>query len=101
MKIKLIAASVSMLFLTSCAALDKMNQSIIKEKCNEPAAYNAGLADGLTPKTLPDKDYASGYICPDTIAATINTAYLRGFAEGVKSRPQEITINKNITEERK
>lgn len=96
MKTKLMILSAASIFLTSCAAFEQMRQESIKEHCNSNAAYNAGLTDGLTPQRTPDQNYASGYVCPEAGRDSINSSYLKGFTEGLKSRPQEITINKNV-----
>lgn len=76
-------------FLSSCATIEEW----IQKNCNPAAAYNAGLTRGLTPNTTPAADFAGN--CPANNVA-INGAYLKGYSEGIKSRPQEITINKNI-----
>lgn len=79
--------------LSSCATLEEWNKEWILENCNSVAAYNAGMTQGLTPHTNPDPNFASR--CP-TNKNTINTAYLKGFSEGARSRPKEVTINKNV-----
>lgn len=92
MKIKAIATLGLLLSLSGCAALEQMHQDWLRENCNPPAAYNRGMTDGLTPGRMPDS-YAKS--CPSNNAA-INDAYMRGFTEGLRSRPQEININKNV-----
>jgi hypothetical protein len=92
MKIKHIALLAVVSSLSGCAALEQMHQDWLKENCNPSSSYNQGLTDGLTPAQMPHS-YASS--CPANNAA-INDAYLKGFTEGLKSRPQEININKNV-----
>ena len=81
------------LFLSSCATIEEWNKEWVQKNCNPAAAYNAGLTQGLTPNMTPASDFAGR--CPVNNVA-INGAYLKGYSEGIKSRPQEITINKNI-----
>lgn len=79
--------------LTNCAALEEMSKLELIERCQPVNAYNRGLTDGLTPHQIPRYNYA--YRC-ETNQGAINQEYLRGFTEGLRSRPQEVNINKNI-----
>lgn len=88
---RFIAILVTTFFLTSCATIDRWHQEWIVEHCVKDVAYNQGMTDGLTPNVQPDYAYQSN--CPPGIY----TAYLKGYTEGAKSRPREITINENIT----
>ncbi|HLB57306.1 MAG TPA: hypothetical protein VJL60_00665 [Gammaproteobacteria bacterium] len=79
--------------LTSCASLKAMHEEWLVKHCTSLAGYNQGLRDGLTPNQMPEYDYARECSANRDV---INSEYLRGFGEGVKSRPQEININKNV-----
>ncbi|HSW70537.1 MAG TPA: hypothetical protein VLH77_00985, partial [Gammaproteobacteria bacterium] len=72
----------------------EMHKEWVRKNCTPGAAYNTGLTNGLTRGQMPERDYASS--CPTNNEA-LNSAYLKGFSEGMKSRPQEININKNVT----
>jgi len=75
--------------LSSCASIKQYRVEWIAKYCRTEAAYNAGLAAGLTPRTIPNQDYAKH--CPKDNDA-LNGAYLKGFSEGAKSRPQQLSI---------
>lgn len=92
MKIKSLVILALLSTLSGCAALEQMHQDWLRENCNPSSSYKSGLTDGLTPARMPNS-YASS--CPANVAA-IDEAYLKGFGEGLKSRPQEININKNV-----
>lgn len=79
--------------LTGCASLEEMHKEWLVKHCTSLAGYNQGLKDGLTPGHMPEDDYAGECSANRDV---INSEYLRGFGEGIKSRPQEININKNV-----
>lgn len=94
MRVKVIALTLLSLFLSSCAEIDQFmkesHERWVSKFCNMNAAYQMGLEDGLRPDRNP---YFGN--CPANNEA-LNAAYLRGFTEGLRGRPQEVTINKNV-----
>ena len=75
--------------LSNCASIGQYREEWIAKHCKTESAYNAGLAAGLTPRTIPDQDYARH--CPKNNDA-LNGVYLKGFSEGARSRPQQLSI---------
>lgn len=71
--------------------LEEMEKDWIRRNCNPNSAYNAGLTDGMTQGTLPNRSYADR--CPKD-QDYLNSLYLDGFRKGLKARPTEININK-------
>lgn len=90
---KIIGLLIASLALSSCASFEQWHKEWLVKHCTVEAGYNSGLTDGLTAGKMPDQDYANQCSANNN---AINHAYLSGFSEGMKSRPQEININKTI-----
>lgn len=94
MKTKIGVLLMGSVLLSGCAQLEAMQQEWIKENCNAPAAYNAGMRDGLRQGAEP-YNFASS--CP-TNQVAINRAYNRGFSEGLSARPKQVIVEKRVIE---
>lgn len=93
MKAKMLGVICGTMLLSGCAQLEAIQQQIIHDTCNQPAAYNAGMRDGLRINGKPAWNYAS--ICPAN-QKIINAAYNRGFTEGLRNRPKQVLVEKNV-----